>query len=298
MKNNIKLLITIGILFQLIGCSNSNNDSLRNDIKNIINNANGTIGVAIKNLDTGDTLTFNNSRHYPMQSVYKFPLAMAVLAKVDKGDLSLNQPIHLSKENLLPYTWSPLRDKYKEGNIDIPLSEVISSTVSQSDNNGCDILFRLLGGPKNVEDYIYSIGVTDLAIAGIEEEMHKDWNVQFTNWCKPSALVELLEILYKKKILLETSNDYLWKLMVETATGPRRIKGLLPEGTVVAHKTGSSGKNENGLTAAINDVAIIVLPNGQHIAIAIFVSNTTADDEVNERLIASIAKVTFDHFND
>ncbi len=270
---------------------------LRTEIQQIVDKANGTIGIAIKNLNTNDTLTINNNLQFPMQSVYKFPLAINVLNQVDKGVLSLDQNFRIDKSDLLPNTWSPLRDKYPEGNVIIPLSEIISYTVSQSDNNGCDILFRLLGGTSAVNDYIHSIGVNEISIMGTEEEMHKDWNVQFTNWCKPYAMVQILEIFHQKKLLSDSSSNFLWKLMVETSTGPNRIKGLLPKSTIVAHKTGSSGKNDTGLTAAINDVGIIKLPNGQYIAIAVFVSNTTADDSISEKVIADIAKATYDYYS-
>ncbi len=290
-------IVGLSILFiGLLLPSCKQKESLKDQIQVIINNADGTVGVAIKNLDTNDTLSFNNTLHYPMQSVYKFPLAIAALHQVDDGKLSLSQPIHIDKKDLLPNTWSPLREKYPKGNVDIPLSEIIGYTVSQSDNNGCDILFRLLGGAKNVNDYIHSIGIEDIAIVGTEEEMHKDWNVQFTNYCKPTAMVNLLELFYQKKILSESSNELLWKLMVETTTGPNRIKGLLPSATIVAHKTGSSGKNENGLTAAVNDVGIIELPNGQHIAIAVFVANSKANDDVSEKVIADISKAAYDYY--
>ena len=66
--------------------------------------------------------------------------------------------------------------------------------------------------------------------------------------------------------------------MTETTTGPKRIKGLLPADAVVAHKTGTSPTNSEGLSPATNDVGIITLPNGKHIAIAIFVCNSTADE--------------------
>lgn len=86
--------------------------------------------------------------------------------------------------------------------------------------------------------------------------------------------------------------------MVKTTTGPNRIRGLLPNETVVAHKTGYSGKNEDGLTAAVNDIGIIELPNGQHIAIAVFVSNATVADSISERVIADIAKATYTYYSD
>lgn len=286
------LTVFIGLLIS--SCANKH--SLREQIQQITKNADGTIGVAIKNLATNDTLTINNNLQFPMQSVYKFPLAIAVLKQIDDGIFSLNQPFRIDKTDLLPNTWSPLREKYPDGNVIIPLSEIISYTVSQSDNNGCDILFRLLGGPSFVNNYIHSIGVSEISIMGTEEEMHKDWNVQFTNWCKPYAMVQILDIFYQKKGLSDSSTNFLWERMVETTTGPNRIKGLLPKETIIAHKTGYSGKNEDGLTAAINDVGIIELPNGQRIAISIFVSNATVDDSISERVIAEIAKATYDFY--
>jgi len=286
------LFVIISIL--LISCKEEN-EPLRKSIQTIIEKTDGTVGVAIKNLETDDTLSFNNGHKFPMQSVYKFPLSITVLSKVDKSELKLDQKIHISKTDLLPNTWSPLREKYPEGNVDITLSEIISYTVSQSDNNGCDILFRLIGGTEVANDFIREFGITEISIKGTEEEMHKDWNVQFKNWCKPTAMVNLLEKFYGQEILKDSTNDFLWKQMVETTTGPKRLKGLLPEGTTVAHKTGSSGKNE-GLSAAVNDVGIIILPNGQHVAIAIFISNSKAEDEVSEKAIAEIAKVVYDYY--
>jgi len=298
-KNNAKIYI-LGLISLFIltnSVSYAQKCSLRDKIQGIIENADGTIGIAIKNLNTNDTLTFNGSYQFPMQSVYKFPLALAVLNRVDKGELSLKKQIIITKDDLLPDTWSPLREKYPNGNVNIPLREIISYTVSQSDNNGCDILFRLLGGTKAVNDYIHSLGIKDISIMGTEEEMHNDWNVQFTNWCKPNAMVQLLELFQQKNVLSEPSSNFLWNLMVETSTGSNRLKGMLPSGTVVAHKTGSSGQNEKGISAATNDIGIIELPNGQRIAIAIFITNSKADSKTNDAVIARISKTTYEFYS-
>lgn len=96
------------------------------------------------------------------------------------------------------------------------LAEVLSYTVSQSDNNGCDILFRLLCGTANVQKYVRNIGIKDILIAATKEERSKAWDVQFTNWSKPKAMLELLEIMYRGKKLSKSSNDFLWKVMTET----------------------------------------------------------------------------------
>ena len=67
----------------------------------------------------------------------------------------------------------------------------------------------------------------------------------------------------------------------------------MPKTAVVAHKTGSSGSN-NGITAATNDIGIVTLPNGQHLAIAVYVSDSPTDLVTREKVIAQIAKAIWD----
>jgi len=287
-------VVLLLILF-LSKTTHAQHDSLRVKFQTIIRSVKADVGVAVLGLEDRDTLSFNGQRHYPMQSVYKLHLAMAILDQVDKRKLSLDQKIKITKVDLLPDTHSPLRDKYPDGAV-MPLSEVLKYTVSQSDNNGCDILFRLVGGTKKVEDYIYGLGVNGISIKATEEEMHKEWNVQFTNWSTPLAVVQLLDIFYQQKNLSKTSTEFLRKILIETATGPKRIKGRLPSGTIAAHKTGFSGTNESGVTAATNDVGIVTLPNGKHFAIAVFVSNATESVENLDGVIAGLSKATWDYF--
>jgi beta-lactamase class A len=84
--------------------------------------------------------------------------------------------------------------------------------------------------------------------------------------------------------------------MTETPTGLKRLKGLLPEGTVVVHKTGTSS-TVNGVTAATNDVGLVTLPNGHHLAIAVFVSDAKADMATREAAIAKISRAVWDEWS-
>lgn len=293
------LLITIVLFLNNAACMAQNNNlgDLRNQLQTIIAPCKATIGFAFKVLEDGDTLSINNGHEYPMQSVYKFPLSIAVLHEVDKGKLSLNRKIHIAKKDLRPNTWSPLREKYPDGNIDITVADLLSYTVSKSDNNACDILFKLMGGTKPVHQYIHSLAIKDIAITATEQEMTKGWNVQYTNWTKPYAMVNLLDAFYHKKYLSDSGSQFLMQLMIASENSPLRLKGLLPSGTIVAHKTGTSNTNHAGLRAAVNDLGIITLPDGKHIAIAVFVSNSTEKFENDEHIIAQIAKTVFDYFD-
>jgi len=293
-KNRIGIVFIFFLLCQV--SSFSQIDSLQNKIERIVQKAAGHIGVAIINLKNHDTVTVNRNDKFPMQSVFKFPLAVTVLNEVDKGNLSLDQKIHINKADLLPNTWSPLREKYPNGNVDVTIDELLTSTVAWSDNNGCDILFRLLGGPKIVDHYIHSLGIDGMAIVATEEEMHADWNIQYRNYSSPYAMAKLLAKFYQDSVLLQKSRDYLWHVMVNTTTGTKRLKGKLPEGAIVGHKTGSSGENEMGIAAATNDVGIVILPNKTLVAIVVFVSNSNAKENVRDEAIADIAKAVWDEY--
>ena len=108
-------------------------------------------------------------------------------------------------------------------------------------------------------------------------------------------MVALLSALHQSRGLIPASRAFLLKIMTETTTGPNRLKGLLPPGTEVAHKTGTSG-TEKGLTAATNDVGLITLPNGHHVAIAVFLADSKADTATREAVIAQTAKAVWEHW--
>ena len=259
---------------------------------NIISKYKANVGISVISIEDGSTTSIGNNRHYPMQSVYKLPLAMAVLKKVDEGKLKLDQMVFVKKSEL-HNTWSPLKDKYPEGNVNISIAELLSYTISRSDNNTCDILFKLVGGPKAVNDYIHSIGIKHIAITATEYQMSKKWTIQYQNNTTPYAMAELLAGWYQNKFLSDSSTQFLNRIMVENFTSAKRLKGLLPDSIVVAHKTGTSGTNDKGISAGTNDVGIISLPNGKHLAIAVFVSDSTENHDTNESIIAQIALAAY-----
>jgi beta-lactamase class A len=106
-------------------------------------------------------------------------------------------------------------------------------------------------------------------------------------------MASLLTAFYRGRGLSAESRDLLMRLLTETTTFPKRLKGLLPPGTIVAHKTGSSGTS-HGLTRATNDVGLVTLPDGRHLAIAVFVSDSRAAADARDRVIAEFARAAWD----
>jgi beta-lactamase class A len=272
-------------------------DSLRQNIQRIVSMKSAEVGVAIMSDNGNDTLSLNGDKHLPMQSVFKFHIALALLSEVDKGKFSLNQKITITQKELLPDLYSPIREKYPQG-VELTIAEILEYTVSQSDNVGCDVLLRLLGGPNVVEKYFTSKQFRDISIKINEEIMQRNWDLQFQNWTTPKTANQVLSAFYRndKKLLSKKSYDFIWNVMKATQTGKARLKGLLPEGTVVAHKTGYSGTNKEGIMAAVNDIGIVFLPNGRHFFISVFVTNSKENFETNEKIIAEIAKASWGYF--
>jgi beta-lactamase class A len=293
-----KLFYLTAILFLFIANQTFAQTALREKIQQIILTKNAVVGVSIADKRGKEILSINGDKHFPFQSVFKFHIGLLMLSEIDKGKFSLDQKIEISKKDLLPDLYSPIRDKYPEG-ATLTIAEILQYTVSASDNVGCDVLLRLLGGAEKVENYFAKNKFKDISIKINEETQQGNWDLQFQNWTTPKASNKVLSAFYdnKKKLLSKSSHDFIWKTMRETSTGVNRLKGQLPENTVVAHKTGSSGTNkQTGITAAVNDIGVVFLPNGEHFFISVFVTDSKENAEINEKIIADIGKVAWDYF--
>ncbi|AJW62652.1 Extended-spectrum beta-lactamase PER-1 precursor [Elizabethkingia miricola] len=272
--------------------------SILNDINAVTKDKKATVAVSVLGIENEFQFSNNNGNlKMPMLSVFKFHIALAVLNQVDKGNLTLDQKILIKKSDLLENTWSPLREKYPNGNIEVPLSEIITYTVAQSDNNGCDILLRLIGGTRTVQKLMDVNGVKNFQIKYNEEEMHKnDVKALYANYTTTASMVKTLKAFYKGMFLSKRSTIFLMDIMTRTNTGMAKLPGLLPK-VKMARKTGSSGKMKNGLTIAENDSGIVTLVNGKHYAIAVFVKDSMESEEVNCGMIAQISKIVWDTLN-
>jgi beta-lactamase class A len=255
--------------------------------------AGGRVGVAMLIVETGETVRWNATERFPMQSVYKMPIAMAVLKAVDEGRLSLDQKIQLRVGDLgAKEIHSPIRDKYPRGGVQLTLRELLRAAIVDSDGVASDMLLGLVT-PAQVTQFVRQLGVNDLVVLNTEKELSQDWQAQYHNWTTPDAAVRLLRLLQDGSGLSKDNRALLLGWMTATQTGVRRLRASLPAGTIVADKTGTSG-TQKGLTAATNDIGLITLPDGRHLAIAVFVSDSRAQQSVRERVIAKIARASWD----
>lgn len=218
-------------------------------------------------------------KRYEMNSVMKFPQAIYVAHYLDSCGIGLDQLVTVKKQDLEQNTWSPML-KMIDVEREFSYGELLALSLQQSDNNACDLLFKLCGGPSEVQHYMLSLGFKDIHIKWTEKQMYSKPRRSRDNWCTPSDMAYLLEWFYCERqsspVLM-----YVWDLMLSCETGDNRIKAALPPGAKLAHKTGtgfSKGKTLRG----INDVGIVIMPDGNYYPIAIFIKHTQREEEVAE----------------
>lgn len=288
------LSIVVFFFLSFVVKSQSIND-LKENLEQIISSKNATVGISIKEIETNDTLNINGHLTAPMMSVFKFHIALTVLNEVDKGKLKLKQKFFIKKADLHADTWSPIQEKFPNGDIYLTLDELLRYTVSHSDNNGCDILLGIIGGTDVVQKFINEKGIKDFTIKVNEQEM-SHWENLYKNTTTPIASTELLEKFYKNDVLKKKTTKYLYQIMIETSRGITWMKAGLPKNTELAHRTGMSGTNDENLRVAMNDIGIFKLPNGKHIILSIYLKEITESFEDTEKIIADITKTVWNYY--
>lgn len=289
----MKTIILILSIFICTPIVQAQTKSLTEQIRTIIRDKEAQVGVAVI-LNSKDTFTVNNNCRYPMLSVYKFHQALAVADYLNRNHLPLETQLYITQKDLHPDTYSPLRDKYPEGNISLPVSKLLEYTLQLSDNNACDILFNYIGGTEAADKYIRSLGLKEYSIRATEHEMHQDLDLCYSNWSTPLEAVRLLEIFLNRSLFANEYQEFIKRTMIECGTGKDRLpEPLLETKAIIGHKTGTSDRNARGEFIGINDIGFVCLPDGQHYSIAIFVKDSKESMSNTTHIIADISEVVY-----
>lgn len=250
--------------------------------------------VASSGTDESLSLCGERDVRFPMMSVMKFHQALAVCDFLRRSSIPLDSEVDVPAGSLEDDTWSPLRDAHPEGGA-FSYAELLTYSLAMSDNNACDILFGCIGGPDAVDSYIRSLGLSDFRIACTEAEMHSDRTACLRNWTTPLSAVRLLEVFWDRR----DSDEYhrfVWDTMSGCETGQERIPGRISDRVqTIAHKTGTGDMLSDGRVSAVNDIGIVVLPNGRHFSLAVFVCDAACTMLQCESLIADIAGLLLEY---
>lgn len=259
----------------------------------------GRLGVAIMLNGQGELAASHlPDESFALMSVMKLPLAMTILHQVEQGKLSLEQKFTLDASQMDEKTWSPLLRQYPQGGI-FTLAELLRFCVSESDNNACNFLFSLAGGAEDIQDFLSKRPEIEKGITIVcSEEAFRDRGMMRANHATPRAICLLLQELHlaawapqalEHPLLGREKARWLWEVMATTPHGRDCLPAGIPFDARLAHKTGSSGRAE-GMTIALNDVGIILLPDGRFACVAAFVGDSPDSRERMAKALADTAR--------
>ena len=281
----------------------------------------GRIGVAAQEIGSGVSVTINGDETFVMASTYKVAIAVALLDRVDKGELKLTDLIDVPLETMVVGP-NPIATNFVHPGIKLSVANLIEPMITESDNTAADVCLKLAGGPEAVTKMLRSIGITDQRLDRYCTEILRDFyglpdkayasvvaeatvkdptlvaktpdrNIEFEkdprDQSTPKAMLELLLAIDSGEVLSQKSREFLLATMSRTRTGIGRLKGLLPKGTPVAHKTGTIG-------GVANNVGFVTLPDGRRFAIAVFTKSSTTPEADRDRAIAEISRTLYDFY--
>lgn len=278
----------------------------------------GTLGVAVLDLRSGATAGVHADQPFPMMSVFKAPVAAAVLAQIEEGSLSLTQEVTASRADLQDGSAVPsVGEEVKSGKTTFTIERLLKGAVSESDNTAVDILLRVAGGPQVVMAFLHAHGIDGMRVdvdeAGVsrifndlkpgqavpsdesdqafEQRRQRGYQAFLAdprNRSTPAGAVEFLRKLQGGELLSPTSTPYLLRLMA-AQTKPVRLRAGVPQGVHLADKAGTSA-TQQGRTAAYNDIGIMSWPDGRIVIIAAFLSDSTASGKERDALFADLAR--------
>lgn len=290
-----KTVIFSSVLFS-VACSGTKDssenivmDNLRSELYSYVDSLDATVGIAVIT-SGGDTMTVNNEIRYPMMSVFKFHQALAVCDYMQKNGISLDSCIHVYPSDLEIDTWSPMKQEFPDGNVDLPVRKIIEYAMVQSDNLACDVLFDRFVSPEEVEHFIKSFGITDVGIRYNEAQMYHDNELSFENWTSPYAAALLLDKFADGSVIGEPGMSFISQLMLGCTTGVNRLASAFKDSEYrLGHKTGS-GYIKDGRIMATNDIGFVLSPDGNKFyTIAVFVKDSGMSELETERVIGKIS---------
>ncbi|SEJ43371.1 beta-lactamase class A [Dyadobacter koreensis] len=337
MKSHIIKISRVIFIAGLLGWSQSgftqtvkpveemNNPRVEKELERISKLAKGKVGISAVHLESGKRISMNLYEKYPMASTVKIAIAVQLLSKIEKGELSLMTMVDLQPSDLHPGSGT-LDVLFAKPGVQLSVQNLLELMMTISDNSATDILLRLAGGQKAVMERLRILGIDGMSVdrtiiqliadlEGVTLPSENLWVHGFydTLWktttpesrlaaemklrtdprdtSTPDAMVNLLTQIYNGKALKPESRDLLLAVMERCKGGLARLKGYLPAETVVAHKTGSLN------ATATDDVGIITLPDGAgHIAIAVFVASSAQPLAEREQTIAHLTRAVYDYF--
>ena len=274
---------------------NARDAAIEQQVSAIVAQGRGRIGVAAVDLDGGGQIMINGDMPFPMASTAKIAVAATYLSGVEQGRLRLDQPFPMMVPVAEAAGSRGAVAAVRPGMV-MSAQSLMELSITRSDNHATDGLIAAVGGIGAVNAWLGRIGITGQHLDHTMATLVRDdgrvnpvTTIDTRTSSTPRAMVQLLAAIDRGGALSPESRAVLLDTMTRTSTGRNRIRSGLPEGVVFAHKTGT-------LAGVTDDVGIVRLPDGRHLAIAIFVTGPEGHT-AHAGMIAQIARVLYDGYS-
>jgi len=271
--------------------------SLSQRWEKIVADSDGVVGVAALDLHTGAHASINGDESFPLASVCKLPIAMNLLSMVDETLIGIDSDVEVIHEDVVTNV-SEISERWPRQRR-FPLSELIRRMISASDNTAVETLYRIGGGAPEMAKRFQQWGIAGIRVDRSERQCGQDASGGESamrrfiddprDTATPDATVQMLQRLFAGQLLSASSTRFAVRCLEACATGGNRIRALLPQGTVVADKTGTTATAPGGLNGGTNDVGVI----GNKLALAIYIKASRRDLPIRERIIARLAEAAW-----
>jgi len=267
--------------------------TIQQTVESIIARGRGRIGVAAADLDGGGEVLIHGDMPFPMASTAKIAVAATFLSGVEQGRFRLDQSFPMmmpAAERGERSAAAPLRP----GPV-MSAQQLMELSITRSDNHATDGLITAVGGVGVVNAWLARTGIVGQHLDSTMATLVRDdgrinpaTTIDTRTASTPRAMLALLAAIDRGNALSPQSRAVLLDTMTRTSTGKNRMRAGLPDGTVFAHKTGT-------LSGVTDDVGIIRLPDGRHLALAIFITGPEGHTP-HATMIAQITRALYDGY--
>lgn len=295
---------------------------IRDRINELGRGFSGRVGIAVHSIDDGWNVGWKADELYPQQSVSKLWVSITALDAVDRGRVSLDDRVTLTRDDLTLFH-QPIAANILGGGYTTTLGDLMFKAITTSDNTANDKLMRSVGGAQAVRNMIaakhlgairfyngekalqskiagliwspsYSIGnafyeARDALPLAVRQAAFNRYVNDPYDGAAPSAIVNALARLKLGLLLSPESTRHLLYIMANTHTGPNRLKGGLQPGWTLNHKTGT-GQVLGAQQAGYNDIGILTAPDGKAYTVAVMIKLTSVPLPVRMTLMNNIVR--------
>ena len=242
----------------------------------------GRLGVAVLDTGSGARLSYRGDERFAMCSTFKWILAAAVLARVERGEISLDQSVPFSAADILEV--SPVSQAHlNEGRMAI--QDMCAAIVEVSDNTAVNLLLALIGGPAGLTSYLRELGDPVTRLDRNEPSLNTNLPDDPRDTTTPDAMVGTMSKLLAGNTLSANGRERLIGWMKNSRTGLDRIRAGLPGDWIAGDKTGA------GANGAANDNAIVWPPARAPIVIAGYLSGSESSLAARNAAHAEVGRV-------